>query len=135
MPTVNTFDPSAVILPELLTPSQEKRVEQILDMIVSTGSAGYTDTMTVGTLIKVMLALDEIEERLNQEGYIIEEENAKTGMVVQKVHPAFSVRKTLFSEMRMMLDSFGLSPMTRRGLVRNTSADEPEEDPWDAALN
>jgi P27 family predicted phage terminase small subunit len=134
MPAVGPFDPNDVILPASLTPSQEKRVAQILDMIVSTGSAGYTDTMTVGTLIKVMLALDDVDEQLNVEGYLIEYENTR-GVMVQKVHPAFDVRKTLFREMRSLLSEFGLSPMTRRGLVRLAQDDDEDTDEWDGLLN
>jgi len=134
MPTVSAFDPADVNFPPSLTPAQEKRASQILDMIVSTGSAAYTDTMTVEFLIRGVLALDDVEDRLNQEGMVIDYETTK-GDILQKLHPLFAVRRTLFAEMRSLLGEFGLSPMTRRGLVQIVPATEEELDEWDGLLN
>lgn len=127
---------------DLISPPFWMKNEQIdqfntmRDMVLFADVATYGDRIALEMLCTQYVFYLDVNNIVDTEGMTLMVEG-KGGVELPKAHPLLGERSRGFTQLRQMMQEFGLTPSARRAVVKRDpdTPDNTEEEGWDDILN
>jgi P27 family predicted phage terminase small subunit len=119
-----------------MTDEEKEIFETLREAVVENNIATGTDRLALMMLATRYTEYMELCSIISKEGRILESIN-RHGETVTRTHPLLVERSRCFSESKALLTEFGLTPNSRRAIIKADPAkvDSEEEELWDEVLN
>lgn len=137
----DALTPGQLVCEEIVPPAwyDEIRSKCFLDMrntVALSNIAAQTDKFSLYLLCSNYAEYMSMCETIANDGFMIDALTAK-GEEIKKIHPLLAEKNRLYTNIKSMLTEFGLTPNSRRGVVKAEpdKVENPEEQAWDDLLN
>lgn len=124
------------VIPASFSPTEKADAQGILELIMALGAVAKTDILALRMMLRTYAEYDRVCSRLDEEGSVYEREG-KGGSAYPVAHPLLAEKSRLFSQLTRLLNDFGLTPASRRGIlpIEEPEVLDEEDDEWGDILN
>jgi P27 family predicted phage terminase small subunit len=123
-------------VPKWMTPEEKELFKEFRAFIVKYNMAKGSDRHSLILLVSAYADYLEMSRKIREEGYTYDHVT-KDGVVTKRLHPLIQVRSNILKDMRLYLLEFGLTPNSRRKVLKAEpdKTEDPEDAEWNDLLN